>query len=61
MRGRNPTRLWVDEWGVFEENTITVIEENPRVSPLLGPDGEPLIHVKQRIGFDLTPRRKAHA
>lgn len=61
MSGRNPTQLWMDENWIFEADTIRVIEEEPEVSPLLGPNGEPLVRVKHRMGFDLTPRRKSDA
>jgi hypothetical protein len=53
--------LWSDEWERFDADTIEVWEEAPRESRLLGPDGNPLIYVKPRMGFDLTPRSKRNA
>lgn len=37
------------------------MEPRERISALLGPDGEPLRvgYERPRMGFDLTPRRKA--
>jgi hypothetical protein len=33
--------------------------ERPTHSKLLGPDGRPIPYVRQKLGFDLTPKRKA--
>ncbi len=46
----------MDLWG--ETRGQEVWEDEPRVSRLLGPDGEPLEYARQRIGFDLRQVRK---
>ena len=57
---RPASDLWWDDQEPPSQ-TIDVWEEAPRESPLLGPNGLPLIHVKPRMGFDLTPRNKRNA
>lgn len=57
---RTTSDLWWDETEP-QSQTIEVWEEAPRESLLLGPNGLPLIHVKPRMGFDLTPRNKRNA
>lgn len=67
MTHRNETRAgmldvtqhWFDHdmphWGVSKG--AEVHEQGSRLSRLLGPDGNPLVYPKHRLGFDLTPRR----
>lgn len=53
------TQHWFDhdmpQWGVSKG--AEVHEQGQRLSRLLGPDGQPLVYPKPRLGFDLTPRR----
>lgn len=44
----------MDLWG--ETKGEEVWENGPRVSRVLGPDGEPLVYERQPLGFDLSPR-----
>jgi len=46
----------MDLWG--EVKGEEVWESEARVSPLLGPDGSPLVHPKMRMGFDLSMKRR---
>lgn len=46
----------MDQWG--QTRGAEVHENGHRLSALLGPDGTPLVYPKQRLGFDLTPRRR---
>jgi hypothetical protein len=46
----------MDLWG--ETKGDEVWETEPRLSRLLGPDGEPLQYARQPVGFDLRPVRK---
>ena len=50
-----------DPWsGDTHPMADTVFEgEKPTHAKLLGPDGEPLQYQRQRLGFDLSPKRKA--
>jgi hypothetical protein len=53
------SEFWEDHEG--PSRTTEVLEQAPRVSALLGPNGLPLVHLKPRMGFDLTPRRVSNA
>lgn len=46
----------MDQWGKTRGQDVH--EGGHRLSLLLGPDGEPLVYPKHRLGFDLTPRRR---
>lgn len=54
------TQYWFDHdmptWGLSKG--AEVHEQGNRLSRLLGPDGHPLVYPKQRLGFDLSPRRR---
>ncbi len=56
----NVTQHWfdhdMDQWG--KTRGQDVVEANNRLSCVLGPDGAPLVYLKPRIGFDLTPRNR---
>lgn len=55
----NVTQHWfdrdMDQWGKTRGDEVQ--EQGPRVARLLGPDGNPLVYPKRRIGFDLSARR----
>lgn len=43
----------------FEDGTVPnpeVFVEDPRVSPVLRPDGSNYVHPKHPLGFDLRPK-----
>lgn len=54
----NVTQHWfdhdMDQWGKTRGDEVH--ESGNRMSRLLGPDGNPLLYPKARLGFDLTPR-----
>ena len=56
----NVTQHWfdrdMDQWGKTRGQDVH--EANHRLSCVLGPDGAPLVYLKPRIGFDLTPRAR---
>ena len=67
MSGRSAPRAWADPWDFFSSDSMEVIVQDDapefEVSPLLGPDGRPLIHHRPRqpMGFDLRPRKDSDA
>lgn len=52
----------LEPYGPFDNEHIpTLFEETESwESPVLGPDGEPIVYTTQRqkLGFNLTPRKK---
>lgn len=56
----NVTQHWfdndMDQWG--KSRGDEVFEQGNRLSRILGPDGNPLVYPKARLGFDLTPRAR---
>jgi hypothetical protein len=56
----NVTQHWfdndMDQWG--KSRGEQVHEGGPRFSPLLGPDGTPLVYARPKLGFDLTPKSR---
>lgn len=56
----NVTQHWfdhdMDQWGKSRGDEVH--ESGHRLSRLLGPDGNPMVYPKAKLGFDLTPRRR---